>query len=258
MTKKKEFAWFPDFKKREAVYEHLDDPRADPQRINRSLEQFSRINHWLSSIIPPFKKILSSAGKKHPGKTFSFLDIGAGSGDITFQLKSHCEKEGIPVDWTCLDQDPRSIAYLKKKFSEVKRVAPVGQNVKIIAGDMRSFLKHKILAGKKYDFILLNHALHHLDDKVIPGVLKLLHHSTGRITLVSDLKRSRLSYFGFALFAVLFLRGSYHWNDGLASIRRGFTKNELEAWLDKAGIRKKSRVRQAFPGRFIIEIEPKI
>ena len=51
---------------------------------------------------------------------------------------------------------------------------------------------------------------------------------TKRVLIFNDLKRSKLSYLGFALYGALFLHRSFSYRDGLLSIHRSFVKADFE------------------------------
>jgi hypothetical protein len=102
------------------------------------------------------------------------------------------------------------------------------------------------------DYIFTNHLFHHLEDHKIPEILKQIDTIAHRGFLVNDLKRSRLSYLMFLLLKPLFGDKSYSWRDGLMSIRKGFTKQEVEILVQKAGLSGTVRCRTLPPGRIVI------
>ena len=70
--------------------------------------------------------------------------------------------------------------------------------------------------------------------------------------MITDLLRSPASYFWYALFAAVFLHGSFAAYDGLLSIRRGFLPEELSALLACAAPEGRLEVRRERPGRVVV------
>jgi hypothetical protein len=103
-----------------------------------------------------------------------------------------------------------------------------------------------------YDFIFTNHFMHHFPDSELPDLLGLVHRKTRIRFLMNDLKRSRLSYLGFTLFATLFLHNSFAGYDGGLSILRGFTSAELQELVSHSDSQAHLEVGETFPGRVYI------
>jgi hypothetical protein len=75
-----------------------------------------------------------------------------------------------------------------------------------------------------------NHVLHHLDPGALSGLLDDSARLAERLAVHSDIARSRIGY-GLFSAGTLPLRGSYIRRDGLTSIRRSYTPDELRAVL---------------------------
>ena len=105
-------------------------------------------------------------------------------------------------------------------------------------------------AGERFQIVLSNHVLHHLDGRETGALLADCERlvGPGGIAVLGDIERSRWGYAGFWLgtlpFAGNLLAGTYIRGDGLASIRRSHTAAELAGVLPPGW-----RVRRAFPSR---------
>ena len=105
-------------------------------------------------------------------------------------------------------------------------------------------------AGERFDVVLSNHVLHHLDGTEFGALLADSERLSrdGGVAVHADIERSRLGYVGFALGTLPFepnlLKGSYIRPDGLTSIRRSHTARELARVLPPGW-----RVRRGFPSR---------
>jgi hypothetical protein len=97
---------------------------------------------------------------------------------------------------------------------------------------------------------MTSHFLHHFESKELAVVLRALFSLARRALVVNDLRRAAVPYcFGRVFFPMLFeTRVSV--SDGLLSIRRGFTTDELAAGFREAGI-ERVRIRRCFPYRLL-------
>ncbi|HMP89801.1 MAG TPA: methyltransferase domain-containing protein [Kiritimatiellia bacterium] len=228
-----------DFRARWDGVELMDDPNCDEALLIRTLEQF----RWMNRLVSRYRAILTrwvlSDMGKDPGREYHLVDLGSGGCDIPVWLLREAEKKGLRLRVTALDGDSRAIAFAKERH-----------------GGMAGLdIQHAdIMAMNRFgpvDYLFTNHVLHHLPDRVIPGLLRMMHQTAIRCWLVSDLKRSAWSYAGFQLLG-RFFRDSFAFEDGKRSIRRGFRVNELEGYLDESGVKDKAYVHSFVPGRLVI------
>ncbi len=162
--------------------------------------------------------------------------MGAGGADLALWLARRAPSLSI----TCLDHDPRAAAYARRKCEGVERIrVRLGS-----AAELESL--------GSFDYVFANHFLHHLQDaQVAPTVAAMLRRAR-RLLVITDLLRSPASYFWYALFAGVFLHGSFAAYDGLLSIRRGFLPEELSALLACAAPEGRLEVRRERPGRVVV------
>jgi hypothetical protein len=106
---------------------------------------------------------------------------------------------------------------------------------------------------RSFDVVTASLFLHHFGDEALPGLLRGLFALARRALVVNDLRRAWVPYlFGRALFRPLF-RSRVSVEDGLISIRRGFTEEELRAAFAAAGLR--ARVSRSWPYRLLAVAE---
>ena len=95
--------------------------------------------------------------------------------------------------------------------------------------------------------------LHHFDGAEVIAVLRELYRLTRRVLVITDLRRARVPYvFGRLTFPALF-RSRVSVADGLLSIRRAFTRPELERAFADAAI--PVRIEQTWPYRLLAVAE---
>ena len=96
--------------------------------------------------------------------------------------------------------------------------------------------------------------LHHFDAPELPGVLRSLFALCRRALVVNDLRRARVPYLFSRLVFPFVFQSPVSVNDGLVSIRRGFTPAELAAAFAAAGLERVRLVRR-FPYRLVAVAE---
>jgi 2-polyprenyl-3-methyl-5-hydroxy-6-metoxy-1,4-benzoquinol methylase len=123
------------------------------------------------------------------------------------------------------------------------RTAPV--EVRRVVADVRALP----FPSAAFDVVLVSHFLHHFDGAEVAAVLRRLYGLARRALVVDDIRRARVPYlFARWLFPFL-LRSRVSHADGVLSIRRAFTVEELAAAFAEAGI--PVRIERAFPYRLL-------
>jgi 2-polyprenyl-3-methyl-5-hydroxy-6-metoxy-1,4-benzoquinol methylase len=194
--------------------EEMDRPDCDPERLDRTYRQFALVNRTISGWRGLYRRRLRPL--LSPAVPATLLDIGCGGGDLALMLAAWAARDGLQLDITGIDPDPRAFRFAAHR-APVRRVF------------FRQAVSAELVAeGATFDFTISNHVLHHLDAAELQGLLNDSAQLTRRLSLHNDLRRSALAYALFAAGA-LPLTGSYIRGDGLTSIRRSYTVSELAA-----------------------------
>lgn len=220
------------------VRELMDDPDADPQMLERTYRRFGAVNAVVSrpgalyrADVRPRALRRRSAG----AAPLRILDVGAGGGDLCRALAARLRRDRLDAEITALDIDPRAVAWAGAHDGGAGvgyRCAPAADLVE---------------RGERFDVVLSNHVLHHLDDESLAEMLATTRGLVAPHGLVAhrDIARSRFGYAAFAVgtwpFAGTLLSGSFIREDGLTSIRRSYTVAELVAiappgWVVRGGL----------------------
>lgn len=217
--------FFVDLKHRLEEQELMDKPDADTGRLHRTVEQFDLINRLFSGALGLFKKHLAPLIAADPNREWTLLDFGSGGADIDRAVVRYCRRRGWKLKITALDLDPRVLPWAHELCRDYPEITPVTGSVFDMAklGD--------------FDLIMSNHTLHHLPYPDVRRAVELCQKRARHGFLLNDLRRSFWAYVGFTIFAGLFVRGSLAYIDGRTSIRRGFTRSELERELAGLGVR---------------------
>ncbi|WP_255469928.1 class I SAM-dependent methyltransferase [Pseudarthrobacter sp. NamE2] len=193
--------------------ELMDLPDCDPHRLNNTYRQFAVINRTLSGWRRLYVRELRPLLAEGPA---SLLDIGSGGGDVAVMLARWALRDGFTLYITGIDPDPRAASFAQKR--------PPVHGVQFRAAHSADLVDE----GRSYDVVISNHVLHHLAEDEVQQLLEHSEALAGRKALHNDLRRSPAA---FALFSVAALpfRDSFIRTDGLTSIRRSYTPEELRA-----------------------------
>lgn len=197
------------------VRERMDNPSADPVTLDRTYEQFRYINAmvagWRAVYRRQLKPLLVS------GREASLLDIGSGGGDVVRALAGWAAADGLALRITAIDPDERAHAFA------CSRPSPPNLHFR------RAYSGDLVREGARFDLVTSNHLLHHLK----PAELSALLDDSAQLcrvrTVHADISRARLAYAFFSAATLPFFRGSFIREDGLLSIRRSYTPEELAA-----------------------------
>ncbi|WP_156759308.1 methyltransferase domain-containing protein [Microbacterium karelineae] len=198
--------------------ELMDDEACDPVRLRRTLARFAIVNRvvsgWDRAYRARLRPVLATLGR--PARV---LDIGCGSGDVLRRITRLARVDGFAVDATGIDPDPRALAVAMS----TERMHGVSYR--------RAVSRDLVAEGARFDIVVSNHLLHHLDADGLDGVLADSEALAERLCLHSDIARGRIAYTAYAIGVTPLAPGSFLRTDGLRSIRRSYTRPELAAAL---------------------------
>ena len=111
------------------------------------------------------------------------LDLGCGGGDVITHLARRAERDGLEVEWVGVDPDPRAI--------EVAARAAARRRA---CGSSRTDSSELLAAGERFDLVLSNHVLHHLDATSSTGSPTSRGALSRGLVLHGDIERGRIAY----------------------------------------------------------------
>ncbi|MDN5687066.1 MAG: class I SAM-dependent methyltransferase [Brachybacterium sp.] len=197
----------------ERATEQMDDPDCDPAMLERTYAQFRLVN----AVVAGWRATYRHQLRPHlrPDRPTTVLDVGSGGGDLARALARWAHRDGLDLRVTGIDPDPRAHAW-------ARRQPP-------IAGvQFRRALSSELVAeGERFDLVVSNHLLHHLTADELQGLLADSRHLARTAAVHSDIQRGRLGYALFSVGTWPLFRGSFIREDGLTSIRRSYTADEL-------------------------------
>jgi 2-polyprenyl-3-methyl-5-hydroxy-6-metoxy-1,4-benzoquinol methylase len=231
---------FPNLKERYAGPELMDLPDVSEKKLINTLRQFYLLNILFTRSRRLIEKYILADMLQSPGETYEFLDLGAGGCDIAIWLLKRCRLLGLNVRITCLDYDPRIVKYAWEKCRAYPEIGVIEASVQ------------ELEKLAPYDYIFANHLLHHLPTVQWRTLIDALTRQTRKVFLLNDIRRSRWAYAGYALFAGLFTHNSFAFVDGLISIRKGISVNEMQEAVSACGHKKNITIGTVLPARVFV------
>jgi SAM-dependent methyltransferase len=209
--------------------EILDDPAVDPEVVTRSLADVVRSNSLFGGMSAAIEE-LKLALKLVPSRA-TLLDVGTGLGDIPCRAQEVARKMGVELTTLGLD----SAIELARASRPVLTLSVCGDALRL------PFADHSV------DIVMCSQVLHHFAGTDALELLREMDRVARIRVIVSDLRRSWIAAAGLwlASFPLRFHAVSRH--DGVVSVMRGFTAEELVDTVREAVARKAVvRRRRAF------------
>ena len=193
--------------------ERMDDPDCDPVELENTYRQFAKIN----SLVSRWHYIYKQEIRPHlqPNAPNSILDIGFGGGDIPLKLAEWAAEDGLEIEITAIDPDPRAFEFIQ----QIDRP----NNVEFLQTEISEMNPE----NHQFDFVISNHLLHHLTKNQLDEMLTLSKKLSKKRVIFNDGRRSDRAYLLFNIFSRPLFRSSFITEDGLTSIKRSYTIPEL-------------------------------
>jgi 2-polyprenyl-3-methyl-5-hydroxy-6-metoxy-1,4-benzoquinol methylase len=201
----------------EDLHESMNDPNCSREKLFKTYREFTLTNRLLAG----WRRCYASLIRPHlrVGEESTLLDIGFGGGDIPRALAAWARRDGFQLEITGIEQDARALEYVS--------TLPKRGGVTFRKASLDDLLREKLM----FDFVISNHVLHELTNREVGVFRNQVEALTRRFSIMNDIARSSPGYLLFAGTVPLFMRNSFSAADGLISIRRSFTRHELQSAL---------------------------
>jgi SAM-dependent methyltransferase len=217
--------------------ERLDDPGLPAEEMRRSLADLDLVNRRWGASRALERHIRARAGALGRSSV-SVLDVGAGSGEVAWRLASRLREAGLAARIVALDLQWRHLA--------VGRSTGAAFATSPVAGDALALP----FRDGAFDFVVSTLFWHHFS----PAENRRLLAEVRRVATLGfamlDVRRHRLAELFVALAGRAIFRTRVSVDDGVASVRQGYTPDEALAVardVDPA-----STAFRVFPFRFLV------
>jgi ubiquinone/menaquinone biosynthesis C-methylase UbiE len=219
--------------------EHLDLGDYTPAEYEGCLVELRRINEWLGDA-RAFRRSLFPDVARHGLKSFSLLDVGAGSGYLLRVAAREARARNLTARLTGLELDARATRAIVEESGAFPEIAAV-----------RGDATRLPFADDSFDYASCSLFTHHFKDDGVVTILSEMARVARQRVFVIDLHRHALAYFLYTTVGKIFLHNRLIREDGALSIRRSFRPAELRALAERAGL-KEIEVRRRFPFRLVL------
>lgn len=209
--------------------EILDGGGLDPSTVRRSMSDVARANALFGGASALLAELEPALRDLPP--TATLLDVGTGLGDIPARARERARAHGVDLRTVGVDVAPELAA------ASARRV-----DAAVCADALRL-----PFADSSVDVVTCSQVLHHFPGASGAGPLREMNRVARARVVVSDLRRSWTAAGGLwvASFPLLFHPISRH--DGVVSVLRGFTPDELSRLVEESiGVATSVRRRYAF------------
>ena len=230
---------FKRFQRRSDELEHLDKGDYTPEEYEGCLIELRRINRFLGDA-SALRRTLFPDLRRAGLKSFSVLDVGAGSGELLRVIAAQAAREGKHARLVGLELNARPACAILEESRVFKEISAVrGDALALPFGD------------DAFDYAICSLFTHHFRDEGVIAVLRELGRVARRRIFVIDLHRHPLAYYFYTTVGRIFLHNRLIREDGALSIRRSFKPQELRALAARASLRN-AEVRRRFPFRLVL------
>ncbi len=230
---------FNRFRHRSYELEHLDKGDYTPGEYEGCLVELRRVNRFLGDARALRYSLLAEV-EREGLKSFSVLDVGAGSGELLRVAADWGLATGRSATLVGLELNARSA----QAISEESRRYP---SITSVRGDALSLP----FADECFDYAICSLFTHHFKDEQVVAILKELSRVARRSLFVIDLHRHPLAYYLYTTVGRIFLHNRLLREDGALSILRSFRPHELDELASQSRLAN-VHVERRFPFRLVL------
>lgn len=227
------------FKQRSHRLEHIDTGNYTADEYEDCIGELQLVNRWMGDAYS-LKATLLREVEAQRLKSFSILDLGAGSGELlrvaaTWARQTHRQMRAVGLEMN--ERMAESILEQSERFDEISSVR--GDALKLPFADA------------EFDYVICSLFTHHLLDDQVVQVLGEMGRVAKRRIFVIDLHRHPVAYFLYTTLGKIVLHNRLLRHDGALSILRSFKSDELLELAQRAGLRD-IWIERHFPYRLVL------
>ena len=215
----------PDFSERSYELERIDKGDYTPEEYEGCLVELRRVNRLLGDA-RALKGSLLRDIERAGLRSFSVLDVGAGSGELLRVAAARARQTGRQAFFVGLEFNARSAQAIREESPEFPGITSV-------QGDALDLP----FADNCFDYAICSLFTHHFKDEQVVTIISELGRVARRRVFIIDLHRHALAYYLFTTLGRLLLHNRLVREDGALSIRRSFRPDELSRLALRAGLR---------------------
>jgi hypothetical protein len=202
--------------------ELLDDPNAPPEAVRAELRDIARLNllfGGVRAVVWALEPFFAAVGQGT--RPWTLVDVGTGLGDIPRAVARVARRRGLALRLVGVERNRTAAAAARENRALVPVLADGA---------------HLPLGPRSVDVVIASQVLHHLPADVAARWIAGFDAVARRAVVIADLRRSWVAAAGvwLAAFPLGFAATTRH--DAVVSLRRGYTRSEMNALLGAAGV----------------------
>jgi hypothetical protein len=202
--------------------EILDSEDCSPEDVAATLRTLDRVNRWFGGVSTT-QKMIERVSSATGMKSFSLLEVAAGSGKLPDIVAQNVQRSGIRLEITLLDRRRSHLPAPTDGNSTAHSSSPCS-----VAADALALP----FGDGTFDLVSCNLFAHHLNEQQISQFVRESLRVSRVALLINDLVRHPL-HLGL-VYASRPIMGRVAWLDGLTSVRRAYTPQEIRNLLSTA------------------------
>ncbi|HEY5883307.1 MAG TPA: methyltransferase domain-containing protein [Pyrinomonadaceae bacterium] len=229
---------FSAFRQRSSKLEHLDLGDYTAKEYEGCIAELQLVNRWLGDARALKTTLLQTIGNLQL-RTFSVVDVGAGSGELLRIIAEWANENECDAYLTGVELNERS----------ARAIAEESATLAVNAVRANAFALP--FSDNQFDYAICSLFLHHFKDDQVVEILRELNRVARREVVAIDLHRHPVAYYLYTTIGKLLFHNRLLREDGALSILRGFKLPELKTLAERTGLKHVQVVRR-FPYRLVL------
>ncbi len=226
------------FSERAQLTEWMDEPCSYAE-FRACLRDLERVNRLIFSYRPTLRWLDEFAARARA--PLRIVDVGCGGGDMLRRIESWARRKRVAVRLTGIDLNPFATRAAREFSGPASRI-------EWLTGEAQAYQP-----AEKIDLIISSLFTHHLADAEIVRFLQWMEQTAALGWFINDLRRARLSYYGFKLLANGMRWHRFVRHDGPVSIQRSFSPADWMHYAEQAGLSAGAcNIANVWPGRLCV------
>ncbi|PYS56777.1 MAG: hypothetical protein DMF76_24005, partial [Acidobacteria bacterium] len=171
------------FQQRSYELEHLDKGDYTPEEYEGCIVELQWVNEWLGDASALRHSLLKEIARAEL-KSFSVLDVGAGSGELLRVAAKWARETDRKAGLVGLELNARSAKSIIEESRELPEISSVRADGLAIP-----------FSDDAFDYVIQSLTLHHFDDEGAVSILREMNRVARRGLFVIDLLRNPIAYF---------------------------------------------------------------
>lgn len=213
----------PDFNLRSSEPELMDDFSLGHDVIDPIMNELEVVNKLLGG----YNVFFDAFKKQGIRDGLSISDWGCGGGDSLRVIATWARQQNLKIKLIGVDATESAIEYAKEKSLDFPEISYIHTDV---MGNQ--------LIENQFDIVISSLFTHHFADEDWIKLIQKMRYCANEYVVINDLHRHWFAYHAIGVLTSVFSKSEMVKYDSKLSVLRSFTRNELEALLERGGIKK--------------------